>query len=350
MSEIIPKVLMIYTGGTIGMINDPLTGVLKAFDFNHLSNQIPELNRLNVELSAISFDKPVDSSEMNPENWTKIANIVHENYELFDGFVVLHGSDTMAFTASALSFMLQGLKKPVILTGSQLPIGTIRTDGKENLITSIEIAAAKDLDGNAKIQEVAIYFEYSLYRGNRTSKISATEFEAFSSPNFPELAIAGISIRYQNVDKIESKDLSLFTEFDNRVALLKIFPGFNAEIYQSIFDFSLVKGIIIETFGSGNAPSNPQFTELILKYIAQGGIVLNITQCSTGSVVQGKYETSSFFQKAGVIGGFDITTEAAVVKMMYALGKETDFQKRVGILTHDLNGEMTVPSDKMDER
>jgi L-asparaginase len=256
----------------------------------------------------------------------------------------------MAFTASALSFMLQGLKKPVILTGSQLPIGTIRTDGKENLITSIEIAAAKDLDGNAKIQEVAIYFEYSLYRGNRTSKISATEFEAFSSPNFPELAIAGISIRYQNVDKIESKDLSLFTEFDNRVALLKIFPGFNAEIYQSIFDFSLVKGIIIETFGSGNAPSNPQFTELILKYIAQGGIVLNITQCSTGSVVQGKYETSSFFQKAGVIGGFDITTEAAVVKMMYALGKETDFQKRVGILTHDLNGEMTVPSDKMDER
>lgn len=344
MSEPIPKVLMIYTGGTIGMINDPLTGVLKAFDFNHLSNQIPELNRLKLDLSAISFDKPVDSSEMNPDYWTQIAEIVFENYEMYDGFVVLHGSDTMAFTASALSFMLQGLEKPVILTGSQLPIGTIRTDGKENLITSIEIAAAKDASGNAKIQEVAIYFEYSLYRGNRTSKISATEFEAFSSPNFPELAIAGISIRYQSVQELAKKELSLFTAFENRVALLKIFPGFNAEVYQSIFDFKLVKGIIIETFGSGNAPSNPQFTKLILDYIAQGGVVLNITQCSTGSVEQGRYETSSFFQKAGVIGGFDITTEAAVAKMMYVLGKESDYQKRVEILTHDLNGEMTVSS------
>lgn len=337
-----PSVLMIYTGGTIGMINDPKTGVLKAFDFKHLSNQIPELDRLNVKLTAISFEKPVDSSEMNPEKWAEIAQIVFENYESYDGFVILHGSDTMAFTASALSFMLQGLSKPVILTGSQLPIGTIRTDGKENLITSIEIAAAKDPAGNPRIQEVAIYFEYSLYRGNRTSKISATEFEAFSSPNFPELAVAGVSIRYQHEPKFESQKLSLFTAFDNRVALLKIFPGFNVEVYRSLFDFNLVKGIIIETFGAGNAPSGELFSELIQSYIAQGGMVLNITQCSTGSVEQGRYETSSFFQSAGVIGGFDLTTEAAVTKMMYVLGKYTTPSEIREALSKDLIGEMTL--------
>lgn len=337
-----PSVLMIYTGGTIGMINDPKTGVLKAFDFKHLSNQIPELDRLNVKLTAISFEKPVDSSEMNPEKWAEIAQIVFENYESYDGFVILHGSDTMAFTASALSFMLQGLSKPVILTGSQLPIGTIRTDGKENLITSIEIAAAKDPAGNPRIQEVAIYFEYSLYRGNRTSKISATEFEAFSSPNYPELAVAGVSIRYQLEPKIEQRELSLFTAFDNRVALLKIFPGFNVEVYKSLFDFKLVKGIIIETFGAGNAPSGELFSELIQSYISEGGIVLNITQCSTGSVEQGRYETSSFFQAAGVIGGFDLTTEAAVTKMMYALGKYSNPIEIREVLEKDLNGEMTL--------
>lgn len=336
-----PQVLMIYTGGTIGMINDPQTGVLKAFDFNHLSKQIPELNRLNVGLTAVSFDKPVDSSEMDPAKWAQIAEIVHEHYAHYDGFVVLHGSDTMAYTASALSFMLQGLNKPVILTGSQLPIGTIRTDGKENLITSIEIAAAKDPAGNPMIQEVAIYFEYSLYRGNRTSKISATEFEAFSSPNFPELAVAGVSIRYQQEANAEKRDLKLFTGFDNHVALLKIFPGFSPAVYKSLFDFSQVRGIVIESYGSGNAPTDERFTQLISDYIAQGGIVLNITQCSTGSVEQGRYETSSFFRKAGVIGGYDLTTEAAVTKMMYALGKGQSQDEIRDILLHDLNGEMT---------
>lgn len=324
------------------MINDPHTGVLKAFDFNYLSKQIPELNRLNVELTAISFDQPVDSSEMDPGKWAQIAQIVFDHYDAFDGFVVLHGSDTMAYTASALSFMLQGLSKPVILTGSQLPIGTIRTDGKENLITSIEIAAAKDEAGHARIQEVAIYFEYSLYRGNRTSKISATEFEAFSSPNFPELAVAGVSIRYQHEANKKPRKLELFTDFNNRVALLKIFPGFSPAVYKSLFDISLVKGIIIESFGSGNSPSDKRFTTLISDYLAQGGIVLNITQCSTGSVEQGRYETSSFFQEAGVIGGFDLTTEAAVTKMMYALGKGKNRQEISEILSKDLNGEMSV--------
>lgn len=337
-----PKVLMIYTGGTIGMINDPDTGVLKAFDFKHLSLQIPELKRLHVELETISFEKPVDSSEMNPVRWAEIAKMVFDNYVNYDGFVILHGSDTMAYTASALSFMLQGLSKPVILTGSQLPIGTIRTDGKENLITAIEIAGAKDEAGNSRIQEVAIYFEYSLYRGNRTSKVSAAAFEAFSSPNYLELAIAGVSIKYQKEYSQSTKSLELFTSFDNRVALLKIFPGFSATVYSSLFNISNVKGIVIETFGSGNVPSDQAFLELVKNYISEGGVVLNITQCNSGSVEQGRYETSSAFQQIGVLGGYDLTTEAAVCKMMYVLGKTEKLDAQKEILMQELAGEMTI--------
>lgn len=325
------------------MIHDPKTGALKAFDFKHLSSQIPELERLNVNLTAISFDEPVDSSEMNPSHWAKIAQIIIDNYVTYDGFVVLHGSDTMAYTASALSFMLQGLNKPVILTGSQLPIGTIRTDGKENLITAIEIAGDKDESGQPKIQEVAIYFEYSLYRGNRTSKISASHFEAFSSPNYPELAIAGIQIGYQLKEKYsENNSLTSFLNFDNRVALLKIFPGFSATLYKSIFDFNTVKGIVIESFGAGNVPSDKDFQELIQSYIKAGGIILNITQCSKGSVDQGKYETSSFLEQVGVVGGKDLTTEAAITKMMYLLGKHTDRETIISKLKENVCGELSI--------
>ncbi len=339
-----PKVLLIYTGGTIGMINHPKTGELKNIDFQLIYKHVPEIHRLNVELDTFSFEQPIDSSEMDPLRWQQMAQAIWDNYADFDGFVILHGSDTMAFSASALSFMLKGLRKPVIFTGSQLPIGTIRTDGKENLITAIEIAASKDKNGEPMVQEVAVYFEYSLYRGNRSSKISANQFEAFSSPNYPDLAKAGVTINY-NYDRLfrtEHKELIYHPNISSRVALLKIHPGFTVAAYQSLFDRNLTDAVILETFGSGNAPSNNAFRKFIEKYINQGGVVVNITQCSSGSVQQGKYATSSFFEKVGVISGNDLTTEAALTKIMFLLGQNLPVEQLKKSLSVSLCGEMTV--------
>ncbi|MDI1353494.1 MAG: type I asparaginase [bacterium] len=336
------SVLLIYTGGTIGMIEDAHTGELKPFDFRSLTKQIPELTKFDIHLSAISFENPIDSSNMHPDVWVELAGIVKKNYNLYDGFVILHGSDTMSFTASALSFMLENLDKPVVLTGSQLPIGMIRTDGKENLITSIEIAGTKS-KGKAIVREVCIYFEYKLYRGNRTIKYNSLHFDAFRSPNYPTLAEAGVSISYNTnaLLKHTGKVLKVHTNLENDIAVLKLFPGISRQITSAILQSPGLKAVILETFGSGNASTEPWFLNEIKQTIAREIIILNITQCSEGKVMQGKYETSSQLKKLGVIGGADLTFESAVAKLMFLLGQKltkTQIKKK---LLENLRGELS---------
>ena len=337
------KVLVLYTGGTIGMIKDPESGHLGSVDFNSVYEHIPELNRLQIDITTQSFKTPVDSSEMSSNDWTRIAKVIEKEYNHFDGFVILHGTDTMSFAASALSFMIQDLRKPIIFTGSQLPIGVIRTDGKENLITALEIAAAKDSNGESIIQEVAVYFEYSLYRGNRSSKVSSNQFEAFQSPNYTEIAIAGVNIEYKWGSLLRTKsDKPTFSlKASSNIALIKLFPGFDIAIYKELFNINRTKGIVIESFGSGNAPSNLDFQKHLSSFIKSGGNVLNITQCSSGEVKQGAYKTSSFFNKAGVVSGRDMTTEAAVTKLMFLLGNYDDLDRVKELLSISIAGEIT---------
>lgn len=341
-----PSVLLIYTGGTIGMIENPETGALEAFNFDQLQENVPELKRFNYRISSYQFNPPIDSSDMEPTLWAKLVKIIHYNYNNFDGFVILHGTDTMAYTASALSFMLENLSKPVILTGSQLPIGVPRTDGKENLITSIEIAAAKHPDGTAIVPEVCIFFENHLLRGNRTTKINAENFNAFRSYNYPTLATAGIHIKY-DYDRIRKADpktpMHPHYVFDTNVVILTIFPGIQENIVKTVLNTPGLRAVVLKTYGSGNAPQKPWFIQLLKEATQRGIVIVNISQCSTGMVEMARYETGLHLLDAGVISGYDATVESVLTKLMFLLGHGLSPREVRNEMSRSIAGEFTRP-------
>lgn len=336
------NILLIYTGGTIGMVKDYESDVLKAFNFKKLLKNIPELAQLDCHIDSFSFDEPIDSSNMNTSHWASIATVIAAHYETHDGFVVLHGSDTMSYTASALSYMLENLSKPVIFTGSQLPIGDLRTDAKENLITSIQIAALQE-KGKPVIQEVGLYFEYKLYRANRTTKINAEHFEAFASLNYPALVESGVHLKvnYEHLMKTtRRKKLVVHKKMDTNVAILKLFPGLTESLLQSILQTPNLKALVIETYGAGNAPTEDWLLLNLKKAIKNGIQIVNVTQCSGGSVIMGQYETSEQLKNMQIINGKDITTEAAITKLMYLLGSKVSSVSFKTIFETSLRGEM----------
>lgn len=339
-----PSVLLIYTGGTIGMVKNPVTGAHEPLDFNHLASHVPELSQLQVNITTLQLDPPIDSSNMNPEIWSHLVHIIVDHYDSYDGFVILHGTDTMAYTASALSYMLQNLSKPVILTGSQLPIGVLRTDGKENLITSIEIASSRDKIGLPMIPEVCIYFQGSLIRGNRSKKQSAEEFNAFTSPNYPALAKVGVHINWAHHHILfpkHNEPLQPHYQLCSDVTVLKLFPGITRNIVHGILNIRSLRGAVIETFGAGNAMTTDWFIEELRDAVQRGIVIVNVTQCLSGSVEMGIYETGSRLYQAGVISGGDMTFEATLVKLMFLLGQGYSQEEVSQLITKNIAGEIS---------
>ena len=344
-----PKILIIYTGGTIGMIENPETGALQPFDFSHLMDNVPKVKKLDYEIDNFQFVPPIDSSNMDPTHWRDIALAIEENYDRFDGFVVLHGTDTMAFTASALSFMLENLSKPVIITGSQLPIGEVRTDGEENLITALQVAAARnEKEGRPRVQEVAILFENYLWRGNRATKMSADNFNAFKSFNYPELAEIGLDIEYNtnSLRDMPPGELNVCTEMDTNVMFLELNPGMTEQTLDYLLHTPGIKGIVLKTYGAGNSPSYPWFIKKIREAVERGIVIVNVTQCVNGGVNCNLYETGNSLSAAGVISGYDITSEAAITKLMFLFGRKYPLDMVKQLMVTDLCGEITSPFDK----
>jgi len=340
------SILLIYTGGTIGMKQDQETLALIPFKFNQIEEEVPELKKFGYKIDSYSFEPPIDSSEISTDFWVELASIIETNYNKYDGFVVLHGTDTMSYSASALSFMLENLEKPVIFTGSQLPIGMLRTDGKENLISSIEIAAAKDPYGRAMVPEVCVYFESHLFRGNRTTKDNAENFKAFRSANYPYLAEAGIHIKYNrnfiSYPKVWGKELLVNTRLDTNVAILKIFPGISPSVVENFLSIKGLRAIILETYGSGNAPTLGWLIDILTEAINKGLVILNVSQCPAGSVNMDVYSTGILLKKIGVLSGFDSTTEAALTKLFFIMGNHSDNQEIRFFLTKNLRGEISI--------
>ena len=339
------KVLLIYTGGTIGMNRNPHTKALEPFDFEHLLYNVPELKQFDTQIETYQFDPPIDSSDMSPALWTDLSHVIADHYDRYDGFVVLHGTDTMAYTASALSYMLENLTKPVIFTGSQLPIGQLRTDGKENLITSIEIAAARHQDGTAIVPEVGIFFNGHLLRGNRTTKQSADGFNAFESFNYPHLVDAGVNILYHEDRMLRpdfTKPMRPHFRLDNNVIIFSLFPGIREDLIRHIIATPNLRSIVMRTFGSGNAPQNPWLLSALKEGTRRGKVIVNISQCLHGSVEMGRYDTGYQLKEAGVISGYDSTVESAVTKLMFLQSHYDDPEQVRRYMERSIRGEISI--------
>lgn len=336
-----PRILLIYTGGTIGMEKNPETGALQPLDFARLSKKIPELQQIDCELSTTSLAEPIDSSSMSPTHWAELAGLIEENYTSHDGFVVLHGSDTMSYTASAMSFMLENLGKPLVFTGSQLPIGVLRTDARENIITSVELAAARDENGRPLFNEVAIYFEFFLFRANRTYKYSSQDFDAFDSPNCLPLGTAGVAIKMNHEMFLPppTASFSVFKSLETGVAVLPLFPGVNPEIAENILATSGLKALILQTYGAGNAPQSEKLMKVFEEAVNRGVLLVNVSQCRSGTVEQSKYETGRQLAAIGVISAGDMTLESTLTKLMYLFGKYKDRERVARLLAVSLSGE-----------